>query len=29
MSAMAVLAMGPAVLVTLFAQKYVIRGLRI
>jgi len=29
MSAMAVLAMGPAVLVTLFAQRYVIRGLRI
>src|SRR5215470_12631822 len=29
MSAMAVLAMGPAVLVTVFAQKYVIRGLRI
>src|SRR6202165_79949 len=29
MSAMAVLGMGPAVLVTLFAQKYVIRGLRI
>ena len=29
MSAMAVLAMVPAVLVTLFAQKYVIRGLRI
>jgi multiple sugar transport system permease protein len=29
MSSMAVLAMGPAVLITLFAQKYVIRGLRI
>ena len=29
MSAMAVLAMVPAVLVTVFAQKYVIRGLRI
>ena len=29
MSAMAVLEMGPAVLVTLFAQRYVIRGLRI
>src|SRR5215510_6475765 len=29
MSAMAVLAMGPAVLITLFAQGYVIRGLRI
>jgi multiple sugar transport system permease protein len=29
MSAMAVLAMGPAALVTLFAQRYVIRGLRI
>jgi multiple sugar transport system permease protein len=29
MSAMAVLAMGPAVLITVFAQKYVIRGLRI
>ena len=29
MSAMAVLAMGPAVLVTVFAQRYVIRGLRI
>jgi multiple sugar transport system permease protein len=29
MSAMAVLATGPAVLITLFAQKYVIRGLRI
>jgi multiple sugar transport system permease protein len=29
MSAMAVLAMGPAMLVTVFAQKYVIRGLRI
>ena len=29
MSAMAVLAMGPAVLVTVFAQKYIIQGLRI
>jgi multiple sugar transport system permease protein len=29
MSAMAVLAMGPAILITVFAQKYVIRGLRI
>lgn len=29
MSAMAVLAMGPAIIITLFAQKYVIRGLRI
>lgn len=29
MSAMAVMAMGPAILITLFAQKYVIRGLRI
>jgi multiple sugar transport system permease protein len=29
MSAMAVLAMGPAVLITVFGQKYVIRGLRI
>jgi multiple sugar transport system permease protein len=29
MSSMAVLAMGPAFLITLFAQKYVIRGLRI
>jgi len=29
MSAMAVLAMGRAVLITVFAQKYVIRGLRI
>jgi multiple sugar transport system permease protein len=29
MSAMAVLAMGPAMLITVFAQKYVIRGLRI
>jgi len=29
MSAMAVMAMGPAIIITLFAQKYVIRGLRI
>jgi multiple sugar transport system permease protein len=29
MSAMAVLAMGPAVLITIFAQKYVISGLRV
>jgi multiple sugar transport system permease protein len=29
MSAMAVMAMGPAILITVFAQKYVIRGLRI
>ncbi len=29
MSAMAVMAMGPAILITLFAQKYVIRGLRL
>ena len=29
MSAMAVLAMGPAVLVTVFAQRYIIQGLRI
>ena len=29
MSAMAVLAMGPAVLITMFAQKYIIQGLRI
>jgi multiple sugar transport system permease protein len=29
MSAMAVMAMGPAIIVTLFAQKYVVRGLRI
>ena len=29
MSAMAVLAMGPAVLVTVFAQKYIVQGLRI
>jgi multiple sugar transport system permease protein len=29
MSATAVLAMGPALLVTLFGQKYVIRGLRV
>jgi len=29
MSAMAVLAMGPAILITVFAQSYVIRGLRI
>ena len=29
MSAMAVLAMGPAILITVFAQQYVIRGLRL
>lgn len=29
MSAMAVMAMGPAIIITVFAQKYVIRGLRI
>jgi len=29
MSAMAVMAMGPAIIITLFAQKYVVRGLRI
>jgi multiple sugar transport system permease protein len=29
MSAMAVMAMGPAILITLFAQKYVVRGLRL
>ncbi|OIQ73507.1 L-arabinose transport system permease protein AraQ [mine drainage metagenome] len=29
MSAMAVIAMGPAIIITLFAQKYVVRGLRI
>ncbi|WGS22975.1 MULTISPECIES: carbohydrate ABC transporter permease [unclassified Bradyrhizobium] len=29
MSAMAVMAMGPAIIITMFAQKYVIRGLRI
>jgi multiple sugar transport system permease protein len=29
MSAMAVTAMGPAIIITLFAQKYVVRGLRI
>lgn len=29
MSAMAVMAMGPAIIITLFAQRYVVRGLRI
>jgi multiple sugar transport system permease protein len=29
MSATAVMAMGPALLITVFGQKYVIRGLRV
>lgn len=29
MSAMAVMAMGPAIIITVFAQKYVVRGLRV
>jgi multiple sugar transport system permease protein len=29
MSATAVMAMGPALLVTIFGQKYVVRGLRV